>query len=84
MRALRLGGNALRVGTRFHLVFPFLRGLGYSTAQAQRGAGLCDALPNAPLEARIRFALDALGPDPERITLHCADRSPAFVAPEVT
>ena len=38
-------------------VVPWLRALGFSAAEARRGAERCAAIPDAPLEERVRVAL---------------------------
>ena len=38
-------------------VVPWLRALGFNTAEARRAAERCVELPDAPLEERVRFAL---------------------------
>jgi hypothetical protein len=41
-------------------VIPALRALGFRVEEAQRGAALCDDMPDAPLEDRVRNALSGL------------------------
>jgi hypothetical protein len=38
-------------------VVPWLRGLGFRIAEANAAATLCDSIPDAPLEKRVRLAL---------------------------
>jgi len=38
-------------------VVPWLRALGFSAAEARRGAERCEGMPDAPLEERVRAAL---------------------------
>jgi Holliday junction resolvasome RuvABC DNA-binding subunit len=38
-------------------VIPWLRGLGFRADEARRAAALCEAIPDAPLEERVRVAL---------------------------
>jgi hypothetical protein len=38
-------------------VVPWLRGLGLRVEEARRAAGRCEAIPDAPLEERVRYAL---------------------------
>ena len=38
-------------------VVPWLRGLGLRVDEARRAAARCEAIPNAPLEERVRYAL---------------------------
>lgn len=54
-------------------IVPFLTGLGYTPAHAQRGAALCDDMAEATLAERVRFAIAQLGPDPDRMTLHARE-----------
>ncbi|MEO5988737.1 MAG: hypothetical protein ABIU54_01360, partial [Candidatus Eisenbacteria bacterium] len=42
-------------------VVPYLRALGFRVDEAKRGAAMCDAMPDASLEARVRFAISGLG-----------------------
>jgi hypothetical protein len=44
-------------------VIPWLRQLGFSAAEANRGAELCSGIAGAPLEQRVRVALRGLGPN---------------------
>lgn len=50
-------------------VTPWLRALGMSQAEAKRGAELCEHIPGASLEERVRAALRGLAPG-------CARRIP--------
>ena len=43
-------------------VVPWLRGLGFSAREARRAAATCEAMPDAPLEERVRHALRGLAP----------------------
>ena len=43
-------------------VVPWLRALGFRATEARRGAELCEAIPDATLEDRVRYALSALAP----------------------
>ncbi len=43
-------------------VIPWLRQLGFSAGEARRGAVLCAHMPDAPLEKRVRVALQGLAP----------------------
>ncbi len=47
-------------------VIPWLRGLGFRADEARRAAALCDDMPDAPLEARVRAALASLAPSSAR------------------
>jgi hypothetical protein len=38
-------------------VVPWLRRLGFRADEARRAAALCEAIPDAPLEQRVRVAL---------------------------
>ena len=38
---------------------PWLRALGYRADEARRAAAMCDALPEASLEERVKFALSS-------------------------
>lgn len=42
-------------------VIPWLRALGFRADEARQGAAMCEGVPNAPLEERVRFALSGLG-----------------------
>jgi hypothetical protein len=55
-------------------VVPWLRQLGFRVDEARRAAKLCEAIPDAPLEERIRFALKSLAPRCARRTAHLASR----------
>jgi hypothetical protein len=44
-------------------VVPWLRQLGFTIAEARRGAARCADIPDAPLEQRVRVALQALAPN---------------------
>jgi 5-methylcytosine-specific restriction endonuclease McrA len=54
-------------------VVPWLRGLGFSAEEARRGATLCADIPEAPLEKRVRVALQGLAPS-------CARRAAPVVS----
>ncbi len=41
-------------------VIPWLRQLGFRVDEAKRGAAMCDGMPDASLEDRVRFALSGL------------------------
>src|SRR6185295_1307052 len=43
-------------------VIPWLRALGIHAGEARRAAALCEAIPDAPLEQRVRLALTRFGP----------------------
>ncbi len=43
-------------------VIPWLRALGFRATEARRAAERCEAIPDAPLEERVRFALSSLAP----------------------
>jgi len=43
-------------------VVPWLRALGFRADEARAAAERCDVIPDAPLEQRVRFALQHLGP----------------------
>jgi hypothetical protein len=43
-------------------VVPWLRKLGFRAEQAREAAKLCESIPNAPLEDRIRRALSFFHP----------------------
>jgi 5-methylcytosine-specific restriction endonuclease McrA len=47
-------------------VVPWLRQLGFRADEARRGAALCEAIPDAPLEERVRYALKGLAPGSAR------------------
>jgi hypothetical protein len=42
-------------------VVPWLRQLGFRADEARRAAALCKAIPDAPLEERVRLALSFFG-----------------------
>ena len=42
-------------------VIPWLRSLGPRAEEARRGAAMCEDMPDAPLDQRVRFALAGLG-----------------------
>jgi hypothetical protein len=43
-------------------VIPWLRSLGFRADEAKRAAALCEAIPDAPLEERVRLALSHFSP----------------------
>jgi 5-methylcytosine-specific restriction endonuclease McrA len=45
-------------------VIPWLRQLGVRVTEARKAAKLCEAIPNAPLEERVRLALSYFGKRP--------------------
>jgi 5-methylcytosine-specific restriction endonuclease McrA len=47
-------------------VIPWLRALGIRGDQARRAAALCESVPDASLEQRVRLALSCFGKTPER------------------
>jgi len=47
-------------------VIPWLRGLGFKIAEANAAAASCEAIPDAPLEARVRHALRYFKQNPSR------------------
>ena len=48
-------------------VVPWLRQLGFRVDEARRAAALCESLPDAPLEERLRLALAFLRPPHRRV-----------------
>jgi 5-methylcytosine-specific restriction endonuclease McrA len=58
-----------------HDVIPWLRELGFSAEEARRGASQSAPLHNAPLEQRVRVALQTLAPARARRTGHHAHNS---------
>jgi hypothetical protein len=54
-------------------VIPWLRALGFRADEARAAAARCGAIPDAPLEERVRLALSTLAPNGARR----AARSPA-------
>jgi hypothetical protein len=48
-------------------VIPWLRRLGVRPRDARRAAELCESIPNASLEERVRFALSHLAPPHRRV-----------------
>ena len=49
-------------------VGPWLKGLGFNAAEARQAAARCVAIPDAPLEERVRVALRSLAPPGVRRT----------------
>jgi 5-methylcytosine-specific restriction endonuclease McrA len=47
---------------RANQVIPWLRQLGFRANEARSAAKLCESIPDAPLEERVRLALSSLGP----------------------
>jgi hypothetical protein len=45
-------------------VIPWLRRLGFRADEARRAAALCEAIPDAPLEERVRLALSCFAQPP--------------------
>jgi hypothetical protein len=43
-------------------VVPWLRQLGFRAAEAREAAKLCESMPDAPLEERVRVALSSFHP----------------------
>jgi hypothetical protein len=56
-------------------VAPYLRKLGCSAVETRRVAALCESIPNASLEERVRFALKHLMP-PHRRVAACPATAP--------
>ena len=48
-------------------VVPWLRQLGFRADEARRAAALCQTIPDASLEERLRLALSFLGPPHRRV-----------------
>ena len=48
-------------------VVPWLRQLGFRGDEARRAAARCEAIPDTPLEERVRFALSVLGAPHRRL-----------------
>jgi Holliday junction resolvasome RuvABC DNA-binding subunit len=44
-------------------VIPWLRALGFRADEARAAAARCEAIPDAPLEERVRLALSSLAPN---------------------
>jgi hypothetical protein len=57
-------------------VIPWLRALGFRADEARAAAARCGAIPDAPLEERVRLALSSLAPNRARRETQAA-RSPA-------
>ena len=55
-------------------VIPWLRHLGFSLAEARSGAAQCAGMPDAPLEQRVRVALQGLAPGRARRVAHVPSR----------
>lgn len=49
------------VGHHHDEVIPWLRALGFRADEARQGAAMCEGMPDAPLEERMRLALAGLG-----------------------
>jgi len=60
LQATPVAESAIQAGD--HDVIPWLRQLGFRTDEARRAAKLCDAIPGASLEQRVRIALSYLHP----------------------
>jgi 5-methylcytosine-specific restriction endonuclease McrA len=56
-------------------VAPWLRQLGFSADEARRGASQCAHMQDAPLDQRVRLALQCLAPQCVRRTAHAASSS---------
>jgi len=50
-------------------VIPWLRQLGFRTDEARRAAKLCDAIPEASLEERVRYAISRAGRVPHGVAI---------------
>ena len=48
-------------------VVPWLRALGFRADEARRAASVCERIPDASLEERVRLALSCLGPPHRRV-----------------
>jgi hypothetical protein len=48
-------------------VVPWLRALGFRADEARRAASVCETIPEASLEERVRLALSCLGPPHRRV-----------------
>jgi len=48
-------------------VVPWLRALGFRADEARRAASVCETIPDATLEERVRLALSCLGPPHRRV-----------------
>ena len=58
----------VRDSARLEEVIPWLRQLGLRVDEAKRGAAMCDGMPDASLEDRVRFGLSGLARDRFRRT----------------
>jgi 5-methylcytosine-specific restriction endonuclease McrA len=56
-------------------VSPWLRSLGFRADEIRAAVARCEAIPDAPLEERVRFALTAMGPRSARRVLPMASGS---------
>jgi hypothetical protein len=50
-------------------VTPWLRQLGFRAEEAKRAALHCEAIPDASLEERVRYALSVLSPPHRRTSM---------------
>ena len=64
--------DAAATSTSHEDVIPWLRQLGFSLAEARRGAAGCADIPDSPLEQRVRVALRGLAPGSARRVAHVA------------
>ena len=62
--AARAAANALRAAgkEKSQEVIPWLQRLGISARDARHAAALCETIPDAPIEERVRIALSCFGP----------------------
>ncbi len=51
-------------------VIPWLRQLGFRADEARRAAAVCENIPEASLEERVRFALSLLAPPCRHVANH--------------
>jgi hypothetical protein len=57
VRAAAKAENSASAQAQESDVVPWLRGLGFKLDEARAAAALCDSIPEAPLEQRVRVAL---------------------------
>ena len=58
--------RAVEDRARTREVIPYLRRLGFNAEESRRAAALCETMPNASLEQRVRRALSCFRP-PARV-----------------
>jgi hypothetical protein len=81
----------IRAAAAAQEVVPWLQALGFRASEARRAAASCEAIPDAPLEERVRVALSRLAPGRVRRGLDgrgwrpsCAGEEPGSFATSVS